>query len=128
MLEVNIPDVVAELSAAFDAYERALTSNDIEMLNALFWNSPHALRYGVREISYGHAEIAEFRRRRGAVDQRRILRNRRITTFGRDFGVADTEYIPAGSPDKTGRQSQTWVRTDDGWKIVSAHVSFMAQA
>jgi AtzH-like len=128
MLEVNIPEVVAELSAAFDAYERALTNNDIETLNALFWNSPHTLRYGVGEISYGHAEIAEFRRRRSAVDQRRTLRNRRISTFGRDFGVADTEYIPAGAPDKTGRQSQTWVRTDDGWKIVSAHVSFMAQA
>jgi 1-carboxybiuret hydrolase subunit AtzH-like protein len=124
MLEINIPDVVAELSAAFDAYERALIANDIETLNRSFWNSPHTLRYGVRELLYGHAEIAEFRRRRGAVDQRRSLRNRRITTFGRDFGVANTEYIPRGS-DKVGRQSQTWVRTECGWKIVSAHVSFM---
>jgi AtzH-like len=124
MLEVNIPEVVAELTAAFDAYEEALTQNDIEALNKLFWNSPHTLRYGVRELLYGHAEIAQFRRRRGPVDQRRTLRNRRVTTFGRDFGVANTEYIPHGS-DKIGRQSQTWLRTDDGWKIVSAHVSFM---
>lgn len=124
MLEVNIPEVVAELTAAFDAYESALTGNDIEALNKLFWNSPHTLRYGVRELLYGHAEIAQFRRRRGPVDQRRILRNRRITTFGRDFGIANTEYIPHGS-DKIGRQSQTWLRTDDGWKIASAHVSFM---
>ena len=124
MLEVNIPEVVAELTAAFDAYESALTGNDIEALNKLFWNSPHTLRYGVRELLYGHAEIAQFRRQRGPVVQRRVLRNRRITTFGRDFGIANTEYIPHGS-DKIGRQSQTWLRTDDGWKIASAHVSFM---
>jgi hypothetical protein len=124
MLEINNPEVVAELTAAFDAYESALTSNDIEALNKLFWNSPHTLRYGVRELLYGHAEIAQFRRQRGPVDQRRILRSRRITTFGRDFGIANTEYIPHGS-DKIGRQSQTWLRTDDGWKIASAHVSFM---
>jgi Protein of unknown function (DUF3225) len=125
MLEVNLPVAVAELTAAFEAYERALVGNDIEALNQLFWKSPHTLRYGVGELLYGHAEIAAFRRRRGVVDQRRTLRNRRITTFGRDFGVANTEYIPHGS-DKVGRQSQTWIRTDDGWKIVSAHVSSMA--
>lgn len=125
VLEVNIPEVVAELTRAFEAYERALLGNDIAALNALFWESPHTTRYGTRaaERLHGHAEIAEFRTRRGAIDQRRTLRHQRITTFGRDFGVADTEYVPAGS-DKVGRQSQTWVRTDDGWKIVSAHVSF----
>jgi hypothetical protein len=74
---------------------------------------------------YGHDAIARFRIDRGAVDQRRIRRNTRITTFGRDFGIANTEYIPLGS-DRVGRQSQTWVRTDDGWRIVSAHVSFLA--
>ena len=83
------------------------------------------MRYGTRahERLYGHAAIAEFRTTRGAVDQRRTLHHRRIVTFGRDFGIATTEFSPAGS-DKVGRQSQTWVRTDDGWKIVSAHVSF----
>jgi 1-carboxybiuret hydrolase subunit AtzH-like protein len=125
MVEVNIPEVLAELTRAFEAYERALLENDIEGLNALFWASPHTLRYGVKELLYSHADIARFRRERGAVDQRRSLRNTRITTFGRDFGVANTEYIPFGA-DRVGCQSQTWVRTDEGRKIVSAHVSFLA--
>jgi hypothetical protein len=124
MNEVNLPDAVRELTRAFHEYERALQANDIEALNALFWDSPHTLRYGVKELLYGHAEIARFRRERGPVDQRRALRNTRITTFGRDFGVANTEYIPSGS-ERVGRQSQTWVCTDAGWKIVSAHVSFL---
>ena len=125
MLEVDLPDVLAELTAAFDRYERALTGNDIAALNELFWESPQTLRYGARasELLYGHAEIAAFRIRRGPIDQRRTLRNRRITTFGRDFGDANVEFVPAGS-DAVGRQSQTWVRTEQGWKIVSAHVSF----
>jgi hypothetical protein len=125
MLEVDIPEILAELVASFEAYERALIDNDIGTLNALFWVSPSTTRYGTRdaERQYGHAEIAAFRRRRGAVDQRRVLRNQRITTFGRDFGIANTEFLPAGS-NKVGRQSQTWMRTADGWKIVSAHVSF----
>jgi 1-carboxybiuret hydrolase subunit AtzH-like protein len=123
-MEVNLPGPLAELTAAFEAYERALIGNDIEGLNRLFWESPLTLRYGVRELLYSHAEIAKFRRDRGPVDQRRTLRNTRLTTFGRDFGTANTEYIPHGS-DRVGRQSQTWVRTDRGWKIVAAHVSFI---
>src|SRR5580704_2907552 len=112
MLEVDIPEVLAELIASFEAYERALIDNDIETLNALFWASPSTTRYGTRdaERQYGHDEIAAFRRRRGVVDQRRVLRNQRITTFGRDFGIANTEFLPTGS-DKIGRQSQTWLRT-----------------
>ena len=125
MLEVNNPEALAELTAAFEAYERALVGNDIEGLNALFWESPLTLRYGVKELLYSHAEIAQFRRSRGPIDQRRTLRNTRITTFGRDYGTANTEYIPHGS-ERIGRQSQTWVRTERGWKIVSAHVSFLA--
>src|SRR5919199_4920078 len=125
MLEVNIPEVRAELEAAFARYEQALLANDFDALSALFWDSALALRYGVRELQYSHAEIDRFRRSRGAIDQRRTLRNTRITTFGRDYGVANTEYIPQGSQ-RIGRQSQTWVRMDDGWKIVAAHVSFLA--
>lgn len=126
-LEVNDPQALADLTAAFEAYERALVDNDIPALNRMFWDSPLTLRYGTRahELLRSHAEIAEFRLKRGAVDQRRTLRNTRIVTFGRDFGVANTEFSPAGS-DKIGRQSQTWVRTAEGWKIVSAHVSFGA--
>lgn len=125
MLEVDLPDVLAELTAAFDRYERALIGNDIATLNELFWESPQTLRYGARatERLYGHAEIAAFRFRRGPTDQRRTLRNQRIMTFGRDLGVANVEFIPADS-DAVGRQSQTWLRTDKGWRIVSAHVSF----
>lgn len=126
MLEIDIPEVHAELEGAFVAYEAALLGNDIETLNRLFRDSPLTLRYGVRELQYSHREIAEFRRKRGAIDQRRTLRNTRITTFGRDFGVANTEYVPNGS-NRIGRQSQTWVCTDDGWKIVAAHVSFLAE-
>jgi hypothetical protein len=123
--QVNDPEALAELTSAFAAYERALIDNDIAALNRMFWESPLTLRYGTRahELLHSHAEIAEFRLKRGAVDQRRTLRNTRIVTFGCDFGVANTEYTPAGS-DKVGRQSQTWMRTADGWKIVSAHVSF----
>lgn len=125
MLAVNIPEVLAELTAAFESYERALLANDIAKLNELFWASPHTMRYGVRELLYSHAEIAQFRLSRGPIDQRRTLRNTRITTFGRDFGTANTEYVPHGS-DRVGRQSQTWVRTDAGWRITSAHVSFLS--
>lgn len=114
----------AELQAAFASYEQALLANDFDALSALFWQSSLTLRYGVRELLYSHAEIDEFRRERGAIDQRRTLRNTRITTFGRDFGAANTEYIPHGST-RVGRQSQTWMRTDQGWKIVAAHVSFL---
>lgn len=126
-LEVNDPQALAELTAAFEAYECALVDNDIAALNRMFWDSPLTLRYGTRahELLRSHAEIAEFRLTRGAVDQRRTLRNTRIVTFGSDFGIANTEFSPIGS-DKIGRQSQTWVRTAEGWRIVSAHVSFGA--
>ena len=125
MLEIDIPEVLAELTATFDAYESALVTNDIKTVNELFWDSAATVRYGTREYErhYGYAEIAAFRIQRGAVGQARVLRNRRLSTFGRDFGIANTEFLTAGS-DRIGRQSQTWLRTDVGWKIVGAHVSF----
>ena len=125
MLEIDIPEVLAELVAAFEGYERVLVDNDIAGLNALFWDSPLTLRYGTRasEFQRGCEEIVAFRISRGAVDQRRLLRNPRITTFGRKFGVANTEFIPAGY-ERIGRQSQTWMRTAKGWNIVNAHVSY----
>lgn len=125
MPKLDIPEVVAELTAAFEAYERALIGNDIAALNALFWDDPRTLRFGTTapERLYGHAAIAAFRRARGPVDQRRVLRNVRITTFGRDVGIANAEFLPHGST-RVGRQSQTWLRTEQGWRIVCAHVSF----
>lgn len=124
-MEIDIPEVVAELTAEFEAYERAIVTDDVQTVIRLFWDSPHTLRYGttIREHFRSNAEIAQFRIQRGPIVQRRTLRNTRITTYGRDFGTANTEYVPEAS-DKIGRQSQTWVRFPDGWKIVSAHVSF----
>lgn len=125
---VNLPEVVAEVEAMFARYERALVGNDIEALNTLFREAPETLRFGVGEHLYGHAAIARFRRERGPLDQRRTLHETRITTFGRDFATAHTEFVPLGGPHagRTGRQSQVWVRFADGWKIASAHVSFRA--
>jgi len=124
-MQINQPDALAELTAAFMSYEQAVVSGDIETLIRLFWDSPQTLRYGTTEGErhYSHAEIAQFRRARGAVPLRRTLRNTRIVTYGRDYGTADTEYLPQGC-DRVGRQSQTWVRFAEGWRIVSAHVSF----
>lgn len=127
MLEVEVDEtkVLSEITAAFEAYERALTQNDIETVNDLFWNDPRTVRYGTKdyERQYGYAEIANFRIQRGAVRQDRKLMNRRIATFGTDFAVATTEFQMTNS-DKIGRQSQAWLRTPEGWRIVSAHVSY----
>jgi len=114
----------ADLVAAFESYERALVAGDIAMINALFWNDPRTVRYGTTdsERHYGYAAIAAFRTARGPIKQTRTLQNTKIVTFG-DWGVANTEFVMEGSSG-VGRQSQTWMRTPEGWKIVSAHVSF----
>ena len=110
MLEIDSAEAVAELTAAFEAYERALIANDIPAVNDFFWNDPRTIRFGTRsnERHYGHDDIAAFRLRRGTLDQRRTLQNRHITAFGRDMGTAHVEYGPHGS-DRIGRQSQTWI-------------------
>ena len=123
--EINLPDVVAEVTAQFARYEDALTGNDVAVLDELFWNSPHTLRYGATENLYGYQEIAAFRSGRPAQGlQREVLRTV-ITTYGRDFATANIEFRRAGS-ERTGRQSQSWVRTADGWRVVAAHVSLLA--
>lgn len=124
MLEVNIPDVVAEVRAVFERYERALLANDVEPLTELFWEGPLTVRYGVGENLYGSDQITAFRRDRktGAFD--RTLMNTVITTFGRDFATANTEYQRSGH-DRPGRESKTLVRTPDGWRVVAAHVSLL---
>lgn len=121
-MEINLPDVVAEVTAAFNRYESALVSNDVAVLDELFWQSPHTIRYGATENLYGYDEIAQFRSSRSPVGLDRTLRNTVITTYGHDFATANTEFLRNG---KTGRQSQTWLRTANGWKVVSAHVSFL---
>ena len=124
MIEINIPEVVAEVEKAFARYERALVSNDVAELDALFWKSPHTLRYGATENLYGYDEIAAFRAGRSAVGLARDLKKTVITTYGRDFATANAEFKRAGST-ATGRQSQVWLRTEDGWRVVAAHVSLL---
>jgi ketosteroid isomerase-like protein len=123
MMAINIPDVVAEVTAAWERYNRALNANDVAVMNELFWNAPLTVRYGAGENLYGHAEIAAFRgARSGPLD--RTIGRAVITTFGRDYATAFCETQIAGSP-RRGRQSHTWVRTEQGWRIVAAHVSSM---
>ncbi len=123
-MELNIPDVVAEVTAAFERYEDALVNNKVEVLNELFWNSPHTLRFGMAENLYGYEAICGFRAARSPAGLARERRNVRITAFGRDCAVANTEFYRATTP-KWGRQSQTWVRMPEGWRIVAAHVSLI---
>ena len=125
MIEINLPDVLAEVSAQFARYEKALTSNDVTVLDELFWDSPHTLRYGVTENLYGAGEIQAFRAGRPSQGLAREVLRTVITTYGRDFATANIEFRRAGS-DKPGRQSQTWMRTAAGWRVVAAHVSLLA--
>ena len=122
---INLPEVLAEVTAVFERYEAALVGNDVAVLDELFWNSPHTLRYGATENLYGFDEIRAFRAGRPSAGLARTLGRTAITTFGRDFATANTEFHRAGS-DRIGRQSQTWVRTPEGWRVVAAHVSLMA--
>ena len=122
---INDPTTLAEITAAFDRYEAALTANDIDTLSGLFHDSPHTVRFGVGENLYGCAAITEFRTARTGGSPEREIARKVITSFGTNFAVTNIEFRRRASG-QVGRQSQTWVRTDDGWKIVSAHVSLMA--
>lgn len=124
MVEINMPDVVVEVTQAFQRYEQALVSNDVAVLTELFWDSPLTLRYGAGENLYGAEQIAAFRRSRPSVDLARSLGKTVITTYGRDFATADCEFRRE-NPSRSGRQSQTWLRTDAGWRIIAAHVSML---
>ena len=106
-MDVNLPDVVAEVQAAFDRYEAALTGNDIAVLDELFWNDARVIRYGITEGLDGAAEIAAFRAARPSAGLMRSLSRTAITTFGRDFATASTLFHRAASPGKLGRQMQS---------------------
>jgi hypothetical protein len=123
-VQLNLPEVVAEVTAAFARYEKALNENDVATLDELFWDSPHTVRYGVAEQLYGFAEIAAFRSGRPPIDLRRALLKTAITTYGRDFATASCEYrrLETG---RRGRQMQTWMRTPAGWRVIAAHVSLL---
>lgn len=126
-MRIDIPEVVAEVRAAFDAYEHALVSNNVGALDAFFRDDPRTIRYGVNENLYGYGEIAAFRAARSPVAQGRKLSRTVITTYGRDFAVTSTLYERPSAPGRTGRQMQTWVRFADGWKVVAAHVSLLEE-
>jgi len=123
-MDINLPEIVAEVTAQFQRYETALVTNDIATLNALFWNDALTLRYGLNENLYGHAAIAGFRAARSPAGLARTTSNTVITTYGRDFATANTEFRRV-NVERGGRQSQTWVRMPEGWRIVAAHVSLI---
>ena len=124
-MEINRPDVVAEVEAAFARYEAALTGNDVATLDALFWDSAEVIRFGVGENLYGASEIAAFRAARPAGGLARSLSRTVITTFGQDFATASTLFHRGSAPGQTGRQMQSWARLPEGWRVVAAHVSLI---
>lgn len=124
-MDINLPDVVAEVTVAFARYEAALVANQVEVLDELFWNSPHTLRYGAGENLYGYDAIRAFRAGRSPQGLARQVLRTAITTYGHDFATTNIEFQRDGS-DRIGRQSQTWMRTPRGWRVVSAHVSLMS--
>ncbi|HVY05486.1 MAG TPA: oxalurate catabolism protein HpxZ [Burkholderiales bacterium] len=125
-MEINKPEVLAEVTAACDRYEKALVGNDVAVLDELFWNAAQVLRYGPTENLYGYAQIAGFRAARSPANLQRTVLKRVITTFGDDYATANLEFQRPPAT-RTGRQSQTWARTPQGWKVVAAHVSYLEQ-
>lgn len=123
---INQSDVLAEVSAVFARYEDALVHNKVDVLDELFWDSPHTLRYGAGENLYGIDAIRAFRNARPAVGLARTIVRTAITTYGRDFATTNIEFVREGST-RVGRQSQTWLRLPEGWRVVAAHVSLMPE-
>ena len=124
-MEIDLPDVLAEVTAQFARYEQALVTNDTAVLGELFRNDPRTLRYGIGENLYGHGEISAFRAGRSQVGLMRRTARTVITAYGRDTAVASTLFYRESSPGRVGRQMQTWVRFSEGWRIVAAHVSII---
>jgi hypothetical protein len=122
-MEIDLPEVVAEVTAAFERYEKALVSNDVATLDEIFRKDSRTIRYGGAEILYGYNEIAAFRAARSPVGLARTLSKTVISTYGRDHAVASTLYHRPSQPGKIGRQMQTWVRFPEGWRVAAAHVS-----
>ncbi|HYC48577.1 MAG TPA: oxalurate catabolism protein HpxZ [Burkholderiales bacterium] len=123
-MQINDPQALAEVEALFQRYQDAIISNDVAVLNALFWDNTLTIRYGTGENLYGHGAIAAFRGTRTAAQHAREETKRVVTTFGRDFATTNIEFTRGN---RRGRQSQSWARLPEGWRIVSAHVSYMEQ-
>ena len=124
-MEIDLPDVLAEVTAQFERYEKALVSNDVAVLDELFRKDSRTLRYGIAENLYGHSEIASFRAARSPAGLKRKTARTVITTYGRDTAVASTLFYRDNAQGKVGRQMQTWMRCPEGWRIVAAHVSII---
>jgi hypothetical protein len=122
-MQIDIPEVKAEVEAAFATYEQALVTNDVPVLEALFWDDGRTIRYGIGENLYGMDAIRAFRRARSPVGLMRRIDRTVITTFGRDFATASTLFYRDTASGKVGRQQQSWARLPEGWRIVAAHVS-----
>jgi hypothetical protein len=124
-MEIDLPEVVAEVRAAFECYEQALVSNDVAALDAMFRRDTRTIRYGVGENLYGYEEVAAFRAGRSPINLMRRTSRTVVTTYGRDLAVASTLFHRDSAPGKVGRQMQTWVRCPEGWRVVAAHVSLI---
>ncbi|HEY3791785.1 MAG TPA: oxalurate catabolism protein HpxZ [Bradyrhizobium sp.] len=124
-MQVDLPEVLAEVTEQFARYEKALVSNDVAVLDQLFRPDPRTLRYGIAENLYGYDAIMAFRAARSPVGLMRRIEKTVITSYGRDTAVASTLFYRDSLPGKVGRQMQTWVRFADGWRIVAAHVSIV---
>jgi len=124
-MEIDLPEVVAEVRACFDAYEKALVNNDVAALNEMFRDDRRTVRYGAGENLYGYDEIKSFRAARSPVGLGRTISKTVITTYGRNFATASTLYERPSAAGKIGRQMQTWVKFADGWRVVAAHVSLI---
>ena len=124
-MEIDLPEVVAEVRAAFDKYEVALVNNDVATLDALFRDDSRPIRYGGGEILYGYSELKAFRSGRSPVGLGRTISKTVITTYGKEFATASTLYERPSAPGKIGRQMQTWVKFPEGWRVVAAHVSMI---
>jgi Protein of unknown function (DUF3225) len=122
-MDIDLPDVLAEVTAQFARYEKALVTNDVAVLDELFRNDPRTLRYGIGENLYGYDEISSFRAARSPAGLMRKTARTVITAYGRDSAVASTLFYRDSAPGRVGRQMQTWVRCPEGWRIVAAHVS-----
>ena len=126
-MEIDLPDVLAEVTAQFARYEKALVSNDVAVLGELFRDDPRTLRYGIGENLYGYEAINAFRAARSPVGLMRKTDKTVITAYGRDTAVASTLFYRDSAPGRVGRQMQTWIRFPEGWRIVAAHVSMIAE-
>ena len=122
-MEINQPQILAEVTHQFNRYQQAILDNELSVLNELFWNNTLTLRYGIGENLYGHATIAAYRGTRDAASVARVVGKTVITTYGRDAATTNCEFSRG---QRKGRQSQSWVRMPEGWRIVAAHVSYLA--